>query len=96
MPGIHQRLDEVRQQQHVRIQRQHPLAAAHPDGLVLRRRKTDVLVVVNHPAAVHELLQDVHRAVGGGIIDDDDFLIGVTLGKNRLQASLNKSTAIIM
>ena len=75
LPGVHQRLDEIRQQQHVRIQRQHPLAAAHPDGLILRRREADVLLVVDHLAAVFELLQDVDRAVRGGVVDDDDFLV---------------------
>ncbi len=94
LPGIGQRLDEVRKQQDIRIQSQHPLAAAHADRLVLCRGKADILVVVNHPAAVHELLQDIRRAIGGGIIDDDDFLIGVTLRENRLQAPLNESTAI--
>jgi len=74
LPGIRQSLDEVGKQQDIRIQCQHPLTAAHSDGLILRRGKPYVLVVVDHPAAVHELLQDIRRAIGRGIVDDDDFI----------------------
>ena len=42
LPGVHQRLNEIRQQQHVGIQRQHPLAAGERDRLILRRREADV------------------------------------------------------
>ena len=73
LPGIHQRLNEIRQQQHVGIQRQHPIAAGQRDGLILRRREADVFVVVDDLAAVFELFQNVDGAVGGGIVDDDDF-----------------------
>ena len=43
---VHQRLNEIRQQQHVGIQRQNPLAAGERDGLILRGGETDVLFVV--------------------------------------------------
>ena len=64
LPGVHQRLNEIRQQQHVRIQGQHPVAAGQRDGLVLRRGEADVLLVVDDLAAILELFQDVDRAVG--------------------------------
>ena len=62
------------QQQDVRVERQNPIAAGERDGLVLRRRETGVLVVVDDPAADLELLQNVDGAVGGRVIDDDDFV----------------------
>ena len=61
----------------LRVRTQVPDASA--DGLVLRGGEPNVLVVVNDLASILELLQYVHRAVGGGIIDDDDFFIGVAL-----------------
>ena len=36
--------------------------------------KPDILVVVVDLAAVLELFEDVDGAVGGGVVDDDDFL----------------------
>ena len=51
LPGIHQRLNEIRQQQNVGIQGQHPLAAGERDGLILRGREADVFVVVVRPGS---------------------------------------------
>ncbi len=64
--GVHQYLDKIRQQQNVRIQRQHPVAAGEADGLVLRGGETDVLLVVNDLASVFELFQDIDCAVSRG------------------------------
>ena len=95
LAGVHQRLDEVRQQQDVRIQGQDPVAAGEPDGLVLRRGEADVLVVVEDLAAIFELLQDVDGAVGGGVVDDDDFLIRVPLGQHGFEAALDEAAAVV-
>jgi len=72
LAGIHQRLNEVGQQTGRRgsaVSTQSPLEKL--DGLVLRRRKTDVFLVVVHLAAALELFEDIDGAVGGGVIDDD-------------------------
>ena len=95
LPGIHQRLNEIRQQQHVRIQGQHPVAAGERDGLVLRGGEADVFLVVDDLAAVLELFQDIDGAVGRVVIDDDDFLVAVSLLEHRFQASLDESAAIV-
>ncbi len=55
------------------------VARPSADGLVLCGGESNILVVVNDPTAIFELLQYVHRAIGRGIIDDDDFFIGVAL-----------------
>ena len=65
------------------------------DGLVLRGRETDILVVVNDLAAVVELFEDIDRAVSRSIVDDDDFLIRILLRQHGFQASLDKSAAIV-
>ena len=75
LAGVHQRLDEIGQQQNVRIQRQYPIAAGERDGLILRRREADVFRVVDNLAAIFELFQNVHRAVVGGVVDDNDLLV---------------------
>ena len=79
MSAFHHGLNEIRQQQYVRIESQHPGAGAGADGLILRGGESNVLVVIDDLAAILELLQYVHGAIGGGIIDDNDFLIGVAL-----------------
>ena len=77
------------------FKRQHPLPAGERDGLILRRRETDVLIVVDDPAAILELLQDVHRSVGRRVVDDDDFQVRILLLQNRFQAPLDESAAVI-
>ena len=57
--------------------------------------KPDVLVVVVNLAAVFELFQDVDRAVGGGVVDDDDFFERVPLGQHRFQAAFDKAAAVV-
>src|SRR5262249_11246567 len=64
LPCVHQGLDEVRQQQNVRVKCQHPLALRQGDGLVLSRREPHILVVVIDAAAVGELFQKIDRTVG--------------------------------
>ena len=95
LAGIHQRLDEIGQQQHVGIQRQHPIAARKLDGLVLRGREPDVLFVVIDLAAVFELFEDIDRAIGGSVIDDDDFLERVLLRQHRFQAPFDEPAAVV-
>jgi hypothetical protein len=95
LPGIHQRLNEVWEQQHVRIQRQDPIAAGQPDGLVLRRREPVVVVVVINLAAILELFQDIDRPVRGRVVDNDNFLVRVSLGQNGFQAPFDKPAAVV-
>ncbi len=95
LPGFHQRLDEILQQQDVRIQRQHPFAAAKPDGLVLRRREPDILIVVIDPAAVCELFQNIDGAVSRGVVDDDHFEVRILLFQDRFKAPLDESAAVV-
>ena len=95
LAGIHQRLNEVGQQQDVGIQRQHPVAARKLDGLVLRRRKTHVFLVVVHLAAALELFEDVDGAVGGGVIDNDDLFERIPLGEHRFEAALDEAAAVV-
>src|SRR5580692_6617976 len=71
LPGVHQSLYEIGQQQDVRIESQHPSAGSEPDSLVLRGGESNVLVVIDDLAAILELLQYVHSAIGGGIVDDN-------------------------
>ncbi len=87
LAGVHQRLNEIRQQQDVGIQGEHPIAVREPDGLVLRRREADILLVVVDLAAVFELFQNVDGAVGGGIVDDDDLLERVLAGPAPIRGS---------
>ena len=65
------------------------------DGLVLRRGEADVFVVVVDPAAVRELLQDIDRAVGGGVVDDHHLQVPVLLLQYRFQAALDEAAAVI-
>src|SRR5690242_2817405 len=95
LSGIHQRLNEIRQQQNIRIQSQYPIAVAGADGLVLRGGKSDVLVVVDNLTAVFELLQNVYGPVGRRVVDDDDFLVGIALHQDRFKASFDESTAVV-
>ena len=69
--------------------------AREGDGLVLSRGKPDVFLVVNDRAAFFETLQDVGGAVGGGIVDDDDFQPRVALLEHGLQATANKAPAVV-
>ena len=95
LPGVHQRLDEVGQQQDVGIERQNPLPLRQPDGLILRRRESQILVVVVDAAAVGELFQNVHGAVGRRIVDHHDFHVQILLFQNRFEATLDKSAAVV-
>ncbi len=93
--GQHHFLNEVLEQQHVRIQRENPLGRGHRNGLILRRRKADVFLVVVDPARALELLQDVHRAVGRRIVDNDDFQIRILLLEHRFEAAPDEAAAVI-
>jgi len=92
---IHQRLNEIRQQQHIRVQGHHPVAVSQPHGLVLRGGEPGVFLVVDDLAAVFELFQDVDGAVGRGVVNDDNFPSRIPLFEHRFQASLDKTAAII-
>ena len=52
-------------------------------------------VVVDDPAAILELLEDVDRAVGGGVVDDDDLFRIVLLGQHGFEASLDEPAAVV-
>ena len=57
VPRVHQRLDKIRQQQNIRIQRQAPNPNRRArNGLILSGRKTDILVVINNPDPILEWL----------------------------------------
>ena len=88
--GHHQAVDEVRQQQHVRVEREHPISARERDRLVLRGGESDVLLVVDHDAAILEALENVASAVGGGIVDDDHLQRPVRLLQRRFQAAADE------
>ena len=75
LAGIHQRLDEIGQQQNVGVERQNPAPFDRCDRLVLGRGETRFFVVVDDPAGVLELFEDVDCAVSGGVVDDDDFFL---------------------
>ena len=93
--GHHQAVDEVRQQQHVRIEREHPISAREGDRLVLRGGESDVLLVVDHDAAILEALENVASAVSGGIVDDDHLQRPVSLLERRFQAAADEPPAVV-
>ena len=95
LAGVDQRLDEIGEQQHVRVQGEDPIAAGKRNSLVLGRREADVLLVVNDGAAIFKLLHDVRCAVSGIVIDDDDLLVGILLSNHRFQASPDESTTVV-
>jgi len=95
LPRIHQRLDEIGQQQHVRIERQNPLATGLPDSLVLGGGESHVLVVVVNAAAILELLQDIGGAIARGVVHHDDFLERVLLRQHRFEAAFDKAAAVV-
>src|ERR1051326_2930880 len=88
-------MNEIREQQHIRIQSQHPLPVGKLDGLILRRRESDVFLVVINAAAIFELFQDIDGAVSGGVVDDDDFFVRVTLLQHRFEAAFDKAAAVV-
>src|ERR1700722_7948031 len=95
LSGIDQRLYEIRQQQDIGVECQHPLAAGEADGLVLCGGETDVFVVVMNLAALAELLEQIDSTVGRSIINDNDLEIRVLLFEHGFKAALNKSAAIV-
>ena len=94
-PVFHERFDEVRQQQQIGIERQHPVPFRQGDGLVLRGGESDVLLVVDHLAAIFEVFENVHRAVSRIVVDDDNFFVEIPLLQNGFEAPLDEPTAII-
>ena len=92
---IDQRLNEALQQQDVRIQRQHPLGAGKTDRLILSRRETDILLVVDDCAPVFKRLQNIDGSVRRIIIDYDNFFIRIFLLKNRFDASLDEAATVV-
>ncbi len=95
LSGIDQRLDEIRQQQHVGIEGEHPFAARELDGLILSRGEADIIVVVVDLAAVFELFQNVDGAIGRGVIDDDYLFQRIPLGEYRFDAAFDETAAVI-
>ena len=95
LAGIDQSLNEVRQQQHVRIQRQDPLGLGKSDRLILRRGEADVLVVIKDAAAIGEGLENIDGPVGGGVVDHDHVQVRVLLIEHRLQAALDEPAAVV-
>ncbi len=91
----YQLLYEVLHQQDIRIQRQHPSPVRKSDGLVLRRRESNIFLVVVNAASIRELLQNIHGAVGRGVVDHYDFKLRICLLENRFQASPDESAAVI-
>ena len=87
LSGIHQRLNEIGKQQHIGIEGKHPIAVGELDGLILRGGEPDVLLVVVDLAAILELFEDVDGAIGGGIVDNDDFFVADIVGPAPIQDS---------
>src|SRR5574340_72327 len=95
MPRAHQPGNEIRQEQHVRIQGQDPIAAGERDGLVLGAGEADVLLVVDNAASRLVLPEDIDGAVGGGVVNHHDLEAGVLLGQHRIQALLDEPAAVV-
>ncbi len=87
--------DETRQQSRIRIQDQHPVALTGGDGLVLRRRKPDVAIVVDDPDPASESSQDLARAVGGRVIHYHHIERAMSLAENGSQTGFQVLPAIM-
>ena len=95
MTRIHQRLDDIGKQQHIRVESEHPIAARYPDRLILRRGESDVFAVVDYSAAIFKLLKYVYRAILRIVIDDDDLPVWIPLSQYGFQAPLYESTTVV-
>ncbi len=65
------------------------------DGLILGGGEPDVFVVIDDPAAILELFQDVDRTIGRVVIDDNDFAVRIVLGEDRFEAAFNELSAVL-
>src|SRR5690606_36178069 len=82
MTCIDKTLNEIRKQQNIRIQCQHPFSTGKMNGLILSGRKSDVLVVVDNATTVLEHLKNVDCAVGRTVINHNNFKMRIFLGKS--------------
>src|SRR5271155_1650080 len=95
LAGIHERLNEIRQQQNVRVQGKDPVAAGKPDRLILSSGEADVFLVVVDLSAVLELFQNVNGAVGGSVVHNDELFERVALLDYRFDAAFDDAAAIV-
>jgi hypothetical protein len=61
----------------------------------LRSGKSDVLAVVNNPAAILKLFEYVDRAVSRIVIDYDDLFVHVLLSQRGFKTPFNEPSAVV-
>src|ERR1035438_8910948 len=94
LAGIHQAADEVRPQQHVRVQRKHPLAVAGPDRPVLSVGKSYIPIISEDPDPLSELPEDLQSAIGGSVVEHHDIQRHPLLPEDGFEATADITTAI--
>jgi hypothetical protein len=91
----HDRVAEARGDDVVGVEEQQQAAAGHGGTGIAGRPEPAVVVAGDHPCGRGELGDDGERLVGGGIVGDDQLVLGPQLGDDRRQRPPQRRRGVV-